>query len=538
MDTPIKTDRRPVSGIRSMLFLIAAIFLLPGCSSASDTEIPDPEPPGPEPVETGTLLPENITLVARVTGRSESGEMIPNPNRTDARFNIGRTDYSNMWDAGNGTVMCVFGDNFDYGGGNWKSNAIALSSDSDLTDGLYYSGMLMDGNAVKEIIVSRAKTGQYPDGSEYEVTCIPTGGIAVGARQYLNYMSIHDWTPTGDNDYWSVNYSEIVYSDNYGAAWTRSGVKWNADSNFTQIAYLKENGLVYMYGTHSGRYGNVYLARVSETKLLDKSAYEYWNGAGWKRSEQAAVPVARGTASEMTVAYNSRYKRYMMMYLSVNQRAIVYRDAPSPEGDWSGEKIIMYEDGNALYAPYIHPWFNEKDELWFVISHAVPTWNVFLMRADLNWDEAGVNLLSEGGFEEHPTQALSYKTRWNVNTAALTSRDAHSGKIACRFSNTNSGEWQDVCTQTVSLQQNADYTIECWVKSEEMLPEGAYVGVRLPDGTIHDVTGTAQAGEWTRFGCEFNAGSAANAEAFVGVWGAPGMTFIVDDICLKPIKTE
>ena len=47
MDILIKTDRRPVSGIRSMLFLIAAIFLLPGCSSASDTEIPDPEPPGP-----------------------------------------------------------------------------------------------------------------------------------------------------------------------------------------------------------------------------------------------------------------------------------------------------------------------------------------------------------------------------------------------------------------------------------------------------------------------------------------------------------
>lgn len=97
----------------------------------------------------------------------------------------------------------------------------------------------------------------------------------------------------------------------------------------------------------------------------------------------------------------------------------------------------MYEDGNALYAPYIHPWFNEDDELWFVISHAVPTWNVFLMRADLNWDQAGINLLAEGGFEEHPTQALSYKTMWHVNAAALTSRDAHSGKIACRFSNTN-----------------------------------------------------------------------------------------------------
>lgn len=525
---------------KSAWLLAAALFLLPGCSTASDAEVPGPEPPAPGPEPTGTLLPENVALVARVTGRSESGETIPNPNRTDARFNIGRTDYGNMWDAGNGTVMCVFGDNFDHGGGNWKSNAIALSSDRDLTDGLYYSGMLMDGDAVKEIVVSRAKTGQYPDGSEYEVTCIPTGGVAAGGRQYLNYMSVHDWTPTGDNDQWSVNYSEIVYSDDDGSTWTRSGVRWGADSNFAQVAYLRENGLIYMYGTRSGRYGDVFLARVGETDALDKPAYEYWTGGGWERDEEAAVPVARGTASEMTVAYNSLYDRYMMMYLSVNQRAIVYRDAPLPEGDWSGEKIIMYEDGNALYAPYIHPWFNDGDCLWFVISHAVPTWNVFLMRADLNWDQAGINLLAEGGFEEHPTQALGYKTMWNVHASALTSRDAHSGKIACRFSNEETGRWQDVCTQTVSLRRNAGYAVECWVKSDEALPEGAYVGVRLPDGTIHDATGTAEAGEWTRFGCEFNSGQAAEAEAeaFFGVWGAPGMTLVVDDICLKPMKNN
>ena len=85
-----------------------------------------------------------------------------------------------------------------------------------------------------------------------------------------------------------------------------------------------------MYGTHSGRYGNVYLARVSETKLLDKSAYEYWTGGGWEAQRTGGGASRTGTASEMTVAYNSRYKRYMMMYLSVNQRAVVYRDAPSP----------------------------------------------------------------------------------------------------------------------------------------------------------------------------------------------------------------
>lgn len=522
-----------------ILLMAAALFIAHGCSSASDGETPQPEPPAPEPAATGTLLPQRVKLVARVTGRSEAGETLPNPSRTDARFNIGRTDYGNMWDAGNGKLMCVFGDNFDHNGGNWKSNAIALTTDRDLTDGLYYSEMLMDGREVKEIIVSRSKTGQYPDGRQFEVTCIPTGGIAAGTRQYLNYMSIHDWKPTGENDYWSVNYSELVYTDDYGATWTRSGVKWDADSNFTQVAYLKENGMIYMYGTHSGRYGNVYLARVGEKSVLDKSAYEYWNGGGWSRDEQASVPVARGTVSEMTVAYNSRYKRYMMMYLSVNQRAIVYRDAPSPEGDWSGEKIILYEDGNGLYGPYIHPWFNEDNELWFVLSHAIPTWNVFLMRAELGWDEAGVNLLSEGGFEEHPTQALGYKTMWKMNPAALSSRDAHSGKIACRFSNTRPGDWQDVCTQTVSLQQNTLYSVECWVKSEQPLPaEGVYVGVRMPDGTIYDATAASAADEWTSLRCEFNSGKASEGEVFLGVWGGPEMTFIADDICIKPVTNQ
>ncbi|MFR0894472.1 MAG: DUF4185 domain-containing protein [Alistipes onderdonkii] len=72
-----------------------------------------------------------------------------------------------------------------------------------------------------------------------------------------------------------MNYSEIVYSDNYGTAWTRSGVKWNADSNFTQVAYLKENGLIYVRHTF-GTLRQRSIWRVSASKLLDKSAYEYW----------------------------------------------------------------------------------------------------------------------------------------------------------------------------------------------------------------------------------------------------------------------
>ena len=532
-----------------ILTLLTAFALVPlSCTTAiqpgTDTDTgqppvtePVPEEPDPEPEKeaTGSLVPENVTLVARVTGRSESGETIPNPNRTDTRFGIGRTDYGNMWDAGDGRLLCVFGDNFDHYGGNWKSNAIAVSTDTDLSDGLYYSDMIMDGGQVKEIIVSRAKTGQYPDGSMYEVTCIPTAGVSFGGRQYLSYMSIHDWTPTGDNDYWSVNYSELVYSDDGGLTWTRSGVKWDAESNFAQAAFHKKDDTVYMYGTRSGRYGNVYLAKVPGDKMLDKTSYSYWAGGDWSPDETEAVPVAQGTVSEMTVSYNSLYDRYIMMYLSVNQRAIVYRDSPSPEGDWSGEKIIMYEDGNALYGPYIHPWFTDGKDLWFVLSHAVPTWNIFLMHADLEWDDNGVNIVSEGGFEEYTSNAIQYKTMWKVDASAMTSRTAHSGKVSCSFSNTGDGVWKDACTQTVTLRKNTDYTVECWIRPEKDIPEGAYVGVRLPDGTIHDVTEALPGDEWSKISRTFNSGDNSRADVFFGVWGGPEMKMLIDDICLKPV---
>jgi hypothetical protein len=499
----------------------------PGSKDSTHTEEPDTT------AATGTLMPGSIALVARETGVTETSETLLNANYSFDRFGIGATDYGNMWDAGNGTIWCSFGDNFDTHLGNWKSNAIAISSDKNLNDGLHYDKMLMDGSSVKELIVSRKKTGQYSDGSQYEETCIITGGVSVGKRQYVNYMSIHDWRPTNDYDYWSVNYSEIVYSDDYGATWIRSGVKWPAESHFTQVAYLKSGGYVYMYGTHSGRYDNVYLAKVAENQMLDKSAYLYWTGSGWSADESLANPVARGTASEMTVAYNSKYKVYMMMYLSITQRAIVYRDSPSPEGDWSGEKIIMYEDGTAFYAPYIYPWALDGRDLWFVVSHSQPTWNIFLEHSTLTWDAAGLNIVSEGSFEEYPQKSLSYKTMWKFNEGALTSRDAHYGKVSAKFSNTESGTWKDLCTQTITLKANTDYTVGCWIKPDSDTPEGIYVGVRMPDKTINDKTESLKAGKWTLVQRDFNSGKATSCEVFSGCWGGATVSFLADDIFVK-----
>ena len=483
----------------------------------------------------------NVERVARVIGNTPAGENLPNPNATLKRFNMASTDYGNMWDAGNGQLWCMFGDNFNDMNGDWKSNAIAFSTDRNLIDGLYYDDMLRDSDGMrKEFIVSRAKTGQYPGDLQHETTCIPTAGVSVplfggGNRQYVNYMSVNTWAVDG-NDVWSANYSEIVYTDDYGLNWIRSGVKWDGTGNFVQTAYLRRGDVLYMFGTRAGRMGSVYLAKVSTSEVLDKSAYTYWNGGGWSSSETDAVPVANGTVSEMTVQYNSYYKRYIMMYLSVNQRKLVYRDAASPEGEWSEEKIIA-EDG---YGPYIHPWFCGGRDLWYVASSVTPsgkgydTWHIHLYHAKLRELSGGFNMVWEGGFENDPNQSIAYRTLWRNIENSTSTRDAHSGKIACRTVNGKNGEWKDACVQTINVHKNRDYILTGWAKSSIDGSSLSYLGVRFPDGRICDSNPELKNDDWTEIRVEFNTGECSSLDVFFGTWGEDGFFVAIDDIRLCP----
>lgn len=486
----------------------------------------------------------NVRTVARVVGMTPQGETLPNPNNTLKRFGMSSTDFGNMWDAGNGTIWAVFGDNFNNRGGDWLSNAVAITTDRNLEDGLYYDSMLWDNekNKRKEIITSRQKTGQYEDGSFHEITCIPTGGFSVpisgGNRQYINYMSVHNWKPTDENDYWLCNYSEIVWSDDYGQTWTRSGVKWDGNSNFVQVAYEVHEGKVYMWGTKSGRHEKVHVARVGTEDVLDKSAYEYWNGSEWVKDESQAAPVTNGHVSEFTVRYNSYYKRWIMLYLSVNQRKLVYRDAASPEGEWSAEKIIM----NGTYGPSIHPWFCDGRDLWFVSSTVTfdsavdyDTWHIFLYHAKLRADADGFNMVWEGGFENEPAESIGYKTLWKAPSAS-TSYDARSGKVSCKLINKEEGVWKDACTQNITVHKNTEYTIRAYAKASLAGYEKAYLGARLPSGEICDTAIPLKNDGWTEISITFNSGDNTSVELFFGTWGHAGLTVYIDDVHMTPTE--
>src|SRR5690606_30602811 len=180
----------------------------------------------------------------------------------------------------------------------------------------------------------------------------------VGERHFIHYMQIRNWGAAGR---WNINFSEIAYSDDEGQNWTKSGVKWGAKSKFGQAAYVKENGYVYMFGTPSGRMDNAYLARVKEENVLDKEKYEYWDGKAWiEDDETAAAPVIEAPVSELSVAYNSYYGKWIMVYLNEDRYAIVMRSSSSLTDGWSAEtEIATGKEYPGLYGSYIHPWTND-----------------------------------------------------------------------------------------------------------------------------------------------------------------------------------
>jgi len=332
----------------------------------------------------GKLTFSKATKVARVTGATLEGETLPNPNRTDELYQVNGTDLGILWDAG-GIIMTVFGDTFGFGwtgpGGNgndWRSNVLAISSDKNLADGLSFSSMITEPNGfAKQIIESFHDTS-----GDGDFTSIPTAGISVGSRNFIHYMNVKAW---GNPGYWTTNFSELVYSDDNGQNWIPSGVKWGASSNFAQVALTKESSYVYMLGTPSGRQGNICLARVPQDSILYSDKYEYWDGKVWiAGKEDAAAAIVQGPVAELSVQYNSHFKRWIMCYLNESIGQIVTRDAQVIVGPWSDEKSVADStDYPGMYGSFIHPWTNDGTDLYFTMSQWDP-YNVFLMHSKIS----------------------------------------------------------------------------------------------------------------------------------------------------------
>jgi len=95
-----------------------------------------------------------------------------------------------------------------------------------------------------------------------------------------------------------------------------------------------------------------------------------------------AVQVVWAPGSEMSVAWNSYLKKFVMLYTNT-LNDVVMRTADKPEGPWSEATTIVKtaDIPGGIYAPYIHPWSTGRD-LYFTLS-LWSNYSVMLMRTTL-----------------------------------------------------------------------------------------------------------------------------------------------------------
>ncbi|WP_249124034.1 DUF4185 domain-containing protein [Saccharopolyspora erythraea] len=319
-----------------------------------------------------------VSAVGWVTG-AES------PNRTDLRFRVHGTDLGIMWDDGRGGVLMAFGDTFGPGGSghgtrgdpDWRTSVLGRAAMGPPSAGLVIADMVQDppGRAVE--VIPR-------DSAVQEHTVNPTAGISVRGREYLHYMSVRSWGAPG---HWRTNYAGIAYSDDGGAHWAKPATpRWdNPDggNGFQLAAMVRDDRHVYLFGKPNGRFGPASLARVRDNEVLDKAAYEYWDGLAWQPDEARAAPVFGGAVGELSVDHRRGCRCWMAMYLDELRAAIVLRTAPTLTGPWSpAREVVTSRDHPGLYAPFIHPETESHDEVYFVMSQW-EQYNVRLMRVRL-----------------------------------------------------------------------------------------------------------------------------------------------------------
>ena len=336
----------------------------------------------------------DVEVVARLTGAVSM-------NETDA-VGIGGTDLGHMVNH-NGSTYFLFGDTFSganpIAGGDWRSNVMAYTTDTDPSDGILLDGWITDNSGTAREVIASGRITTPPT-----ITEIPTGAISIRNRIYAWYMAVDEWGEAGE---WNANYSGLAYWQEGDDTFTVvDGYELPGSGNFGMVAASFRNDPVglnddhlYIWGTPAGRLGGVKLARVHPYAVKNLLAYQYYDGmAGdeptWITNEYAAELIVDPTVGEMSVMYNHATGAWTMLYLNHDEFAIELREAPEPWGPWSEpiEVLSGWETPPGtfgLYGSYMNPLYvdNGGETIYFTMSLWDP-YDVYIVKATLEFVSA------------------------------------------------------------------------------------------------------------------------------------------------------
>ena len=287
----------------------------------------------------------------------------------------------------------LFGDTFSSTSsmtGNWRSNTMAISDDTDPSDGIAIDSWILEpGTAFAKELIPSLKVDNV------EMTCIPTTAVSLNGNLYVYYMSVRHWSDTGG--IWTCNNASIAISEDNGQTFSKvSNMSWDGDSNFILFSAVQPNtdsdDFLYFLSTPSGRFGSCYLSRVSPSGILNETAYEYCSSTSsedeaiWSSSENEAAPIFTSPVGEVSVMWNVYLEKWTAFYTDNEAFSIVLRTADFLWGPWSEPiTIVDASEYPSLYGSYVHPDLveNEGETVYFIMS-IFSQYNTYVMSVDLS----------------------------------------------------------------------------------------------------------------------------------------------------------
>lgn len=198
------------------------------------------------------------------------------------------------------------------------------------------------------------------------IAIVPDNAFSYNGKSYMHYYA--KMTQDAENrDVWTTKYSGFLVSEDCGQTWEapahgnvwkvwleaagnemKAPFEWFSEASVCHA----EDGYFYMahsaYGRDWTNYSNFFMSRCEDNKdFTDPANWEHWTGKEWSSDEhmvQSSAMITIGNRSEPCLVYNKKFGRFMLIYRSQRHEGLVFRDAHSVEGPWSGEKIITADD--------------------------------------------------------------------------------------------------------------------------------------------------------------------------------------------------
>ena len=210
------------------------------------------------------------------------------------QYGVGATDLGIPARTPDGRMLFVFGDTWSdhVGGADWRSPVALYSSTTNLPGGVTFNG---SGGAGGDTQGAAPQLWYYPHDA-YFTTVIPSDVITIGSRMYLHAI-------VNGPAFGSVRWTELWKSDDSGATWQHTGLKFPADmagGRFQCITWGEgDDGYVYIYGTGFQRDKGIVLYRVPSNDMTTFSAYQPWGFDGTWGWGKPVTEVLPGTFGEM-----------------------------------------------------------------------------------------------------------------------------------------------------------------------------------------------------------------------------------------------